>query len=178
MQRKACPTSSTGASVADRTKPLLFRAADGGPQGENLKVFNKHLKPPGLHDHGGSFLSLPCSNWGLGGCQCGHARITGENKPLATHYRSHGTDTHRHYCAEFSSNSRLIIGLNMFPCVAAIKGAKHGGGNRSRVGWFLSACRPPRLHRLVNKKKRNTTARARAPGLNRKQSQVHCTVTA
>ncbi len=59
QQRKACPTSFTKASVADLTKPLLFGAADRGPQGENLKDFN-NTSNPSLHD--GLFLSLWSSN--------------------------------------------------------------------------------------------------------------------
>ncbi|KAI9542722.1 hypothetical protein NQZ68_017733 [Dissostichus eleginoides] len=49
QQRKACPTSFTKASVANLTKPLLFGAADRGPQGENLKDFN-NTSNPSLHD--------------------------------------------------------------------------------------------------------------------------------
>ena len=68
QQRKARPTSLTKASVADLTKPLLFGAADRGPQGENLKDFN-NTSNPSLHD--GLFLSLPGSNGGSVGASVG-----------------------------------------------------------------------------------------------------------
>lgn len=65
QQRKACPTIFT---IADLTKPLLFGAADRGPQGENLKDFN-NTSNPSLHD--GLFLSLLSSNGGSVGASAG-----------------------------------------------------------------------------------------------------------
>lgn len=68
QQRKACPTSFTKALVADLTKPLLFGAADRGPQGENLKDFN-NTSNPSLHD--GLLLSLWSTNGGSAGASVG-----------------------------------------------------------------------------------------------------------
>lgn len=68
QQSRTCPTSFPKAPAVDPTKPLLFGAADRGPQGENLKDFN-NTSNPSLHD--GLFLSLLSSNWGPVGAGVG-----------------------------------------------------------------------------------------------------------
>lgn len=72
-----------------QTKPLLFGPADRGPRGENLKDFNNTSNP--------SFMTVFFSfitelKWGLGGCQCGHARIK-EKIGLCPHIIAHMAPT-------------------------------------------------------------------------------------
>lgn len=121
-----CLKSFWKSSVTDLTKPLLFRAADRGPQGENLKDFN-NTSNSSLLD--GLFLSLP--NWnGLSGCQCEHASIKEKNMPLPTH-GSHGT--HRHYCMEFSSASISSSSVIRFHVWWQLQ-CPNRSGNRSHTG--------------------------------------------
>lgn len=139
------PTSFTKASVADLTKPLLFGAADRGPQGENLKDFN-NTSNPNLHD--GLFLSLLSSNGGLCGCQCGHARIK-EKISLCPHIIAHMAPTPTGIIAWNFPGPESHHQRDVFPCVLAIKVPKHRSGNRSHT-WLLCAEATVSLHSCEN----------------------------